>query len=74
MSLKKFGSRTFWSTKIMTTIKLVPKSLVKIGVVTAEILLIWTNIFARTYVAWKNDTVTVGSLNQVGLVIVCAKF
>ena len=39
--LKKFGPRTFWPTKIE---KLGPKSLVKIGPVTAEILLIWTNV------------------------------
>ena len=34
------------------------ESLVKIGPVTAEILLIWTNV-ARTNVAWTNVTVTV---------------
>ena len=43
--------------------KLVPeaflKSLVKIEPVTAEILLIWTNV-ARTNVAWTNVTGTVG--------------
>ena len=36
-----------------------PKRLVTIGSVTAEILLIWTNV-ARTNVAWTNVTVTVG--------------
>ena len=39
--------------------KLGPKSLVQIGPVTAEILLIWTNL-ARTNVAWTNVTVTFG--------------
>ena len=39
--------------------KLDPKSSVKIGLVTPEILLIWTNV-ARTYVAWTNLTMTVG--------------
>ena len=47
--------------------------MVKIGSVTAEIFLIWTYV-ARTNVAWTNVTVTVGGLNQVGLVSVCAKF
>ena len=56
--LKKFCPRTFWSTKIMTPKKLGPKSLVKIGPVTAEILLIWTNV-TRAYVARKNVTITV---------------
>ena len=36
-----------------------PKSLVKIGAVTGEKLMIWTNV-ARAYVAWTNVTVTVG--------------
>ena len=53
LGLKKFCPRTFWSTKIVG-----PKSLVKIGPVTTEILLIWTNV-ARAYVAWKNVTMTV---------------
>ena len=35
-----------------------PKSLVNIGSVTAEILLIWTNV-TRTNVVWPNVTVTV---------------
>ena len=39
-----FGPRTFWPTKIMNPKNLGPKSLVKIGPVTAEILLIWTNV------------------------------
>ena len=48
-------------------------SLVKIRSVTAEIFLIWTNV-ARTNVDWTSVTMTVGLLNQVGLVSVCAKF
>ena len=44
MFLKKFGP-TFWSTKIMTLQKMGPKSLVKVGPVAAEILLIRTNVF-----------------------------
>ena len=59
MSLEKFCPRAFWSTKIMTTKKLGPKNLVKIGPVTAEILLIWTNVI-RAYDAWTNITITVG--------------
>ena len=55
---KEDGPKTFCSTKIMTPCKLGPKSLVKIGPVTAEILLIWTN-FARVYVAWTNVIMTV---------------
>ena len=47
-------------------------NLVKIWSVTAEIFLIWTNV-ARTNVAWTNVTVTLGYLNQVGLVSICAK-
>ena len=47
--LKKFGPRTFWPTKFMNPKKLGPKSLVKIGQVIVEILLIWTNV-ARAYV------------------------
>ena len=49
LGLKKFCPRTFWPTKIRNPKKLGPKSLVKIGPVTAEILLIWTNV-ARTNV------------------------
>ena len=48
----------------MTPKKLGPKSLVKIGPVTAEILLIWTNV-TRAYVARTNVTITVGILNRV---------
>ena len=40
--------------------KLGPKSLVKIGSVTAEILLIWTNV-TKTNVTWTNVKVTVGN-------------
>ena len=43
--------------KIKSTEKLDPKTLVKIGSVTAEIMLIWTNV-AKTYVTWTNVTVT----------------
>ena len=45
----------------------------KIGSVRAEIFLIWTNV-AKTNVAWTNVTVTVGKMNQVGIVSVCTKF
>ena len=37
----------------------VNKSFIKIGSVTAEIFLIWTNV-ARTNVTWTNVTLTVG--------------
>ena len=43
----------------MTPKKLGPKSLVKIGPVTAEILLKWTNV-TRVYVPRTNVTMTVG--------------
>ena len=43
----------------MTPKILGPTSLVKIGPVTAEILLIWTNV-TRAYVAGTNVTITVG--------------
>ena len=61
---KKFGSKEIWSKKILVhknydPKKLGPKCLVKIGPVTAEILLIWTNV-ARAYVAWTKVTMTVG--------------
>ena len=56
MGLKKFDLRILWSTKIIT---MNPKSFVKIGPVTAEILPIWTNV-ARIYVALTNVTITVG--------------
>ena len=49
-----FGSKKVWFEKILGQ-----KSLVKIGSVTAEILLIWTNE-ATSNVAWTNVTVTVG--------------
>ena len=39
--------------------KLGPKDLVKIGPITAEILLTWTNV-TKAYVAWTNVTITVG--------------
>ena len=55
---KIFRSKEVWSTKIRAPKKFGPKSLVKIeSVVTAEILLLWTNV-AMTYVAWTNVTVT----------------
>ena len=55
---KKFDPNKVWSTKITALKKLVPKSLVNIGPVTADILLIWT------HVAWKNVTMTVGSVKD----------
>ena len=56
---KKFlGPKRMWSTKIKAP-KIVSKYLVKIGSVTVEILLIWTNV-PRTYVALSNVTITVG--------------
>ena len=54
-SEKDFWFEKFWSTEIKALKKLGPKSLVKVGSVTVEILLIWTNV-ARTYVAWTNVT------------------
>ena len=59
LCLEMFCPRTFWSTKIMPPKRLGPKSLVKIGLVTAEILLIWTNV-TRAYDARTNVTITVG--------------
>ena len=50
LGLKKFGPRTFWSTKIMTPKKCVLEILVKIGPLVAEIFLIWT-IVTRAYIA-----------------------
>ena len=44
LGLKKFGPKTFWSTKIMNPKKLGPNSLVQIRPVTVDILLIWTNV------------------------------
>ena len=58
MCLIKFGPRRFKSTKIMPPKKWSPKSLVKIGPVTAEILVIWTNV-SRAYVALINATMSV---------------
>ena len=56
----KFGARIFESTKIILAKKWVPLSLIKIGPVTAEILVIWT-IVTRIYVAWANFvTIIVG--------------
>ena len=45
---KKFDPNKFWSTKITAPKKLLPKSLVNIWPVTAEILLLWTDV------AWTN--------------------
>ena len=61
---EKNGSLKVWSNNIFVhknydPQKLGTKSLVKIGPVTAEILLIWTNA-ARAHVAWTNVTITVG--------------
>ena len=47
------GQKEFWPTKIEAPKKLGAKSLVKIGLVAAEILLIWTYV-PRTNVAWTN--------------------
>ena len=52
MGLKNFGPRTFWPPKIINPKKLGPKSVVKIGPVTAKILLIWANV-TRAYVAGR---------------------
>ena len=40
-----------------------PKSLVKIGLVTDEILLIWTNVVSAN-VVWTNVTGTVGNFSR----------
>ena len=58
-SEKDFWFKKFWSTEIKALKKLGPKSFVKVGSVTAEILLIWTNV-ARTYVSWTNVTKIAG--------------
>ena len=50
---KKIGQQQFSPQKMS------PKSLVKIESVTADILLLLTNV-TRTYVAWTNVSVTVG--------------
>ena len=52
-----------WSTKIEAQ-KFGPKSLVKIGSVTAEILLTLTNV-ARAYGAWTNISMTVGMCQKM---------
>ena len=51
---KKFGSKKISPKKIKAPKKLGPKFFVKIGSVTTEIFLIWTNA------AWTNVTVTFG--------------
>ena len=51
------GQKEFWPTKIEAPKNLGPKSLVKIGSVRSEILLIWTNV-PRRNVAWTNVMVT----------------
>ena len=53
MSPKIFRSKKFCCKKLCQ------KILVKMGSVTADIFLIWTNV-ARRNVAWTNVTVTVG--------------
>ena len=69
-SKKTFGSKNiwvnrslvpknFWSTQIKAPKKLSPKSFVKMGSVTAQILLICAKI-VRTYVFWTNFIMTVG--------------
>ena len=60
--IKKFGPKTFWSTKIMTPKKLGQKCLVKIRPITVEILMIWANV-ARAYVALTNVTIWTWSKN-----------
>ena len=54
---KVVGQKEFLPTKIEAPKKLGPKSLVKIGSVKSEILLIWTNV-PRRNVAWTNVMVT----------------
>ena len=54
-SPKNFGFKTNFASNEIAG----PKSLVKIGAVTGEKLMIWTNV-ARAYVAWTNVTVKVG--------------
>ena len=55
---KKFGAKKIWFKKLILQ-KLGPKSLVRIGSVTTEIFLIWTNV-ARTNIGWTNIIMTVG--------------
>ena len=59
LCLEKVLSKNILVHKNYDSKKLGPKSLVKIGPVTAEILLIWTNV-TRAYVARTNVTITVG--------------
>ena len=56
--IKKFGLKSFWSTRTMTQKELGPNSLVKIDRVIAEILLIWINV-TRAYFAWTNVIMSV---------------
>ena len=63
-NIKSNGPKNFWVKKIFGSKKFWPpkfgsKSLVKRRSVTAEIMLIWTNV-ARTYVALANVAITVG--------------
>ena len=58
LGLKKFGPKKCGLQRLRPP-KVVSKYLVKIGSVTVEILLIWTNV-PRTYVALSNVTITVG--------------
>ena len=66
MVQKNFGPTKIWGLKICFVKKTYVLEKIlgqhffgKIGSVTAEILLKWTNV-ARTYVAWTNVTLTVG--------------
>ena len=72
LGLKKCVPKMFWSIKTMTPKKLGPKDLVKIGPVTAEILLILTNT-ARAYFALTNVIMTVASFKH-GPKILSLKF
>ena len=47
---KILGLKIFWSIKMNAPKKLGPNSFMKIGLVTAKILLVWANV-TRTYVA-----------------------
>ena len=60
---KVFGPKYFGTQKVCVK-QLGPKSLVKIGSVTAEIFLIWTNV-ARINVVWTDFSVTVGICSRV---------
>ena len=57
--IKIFGVQNNFGHKNEGPKKIGSKSLVKIRSVTTEIFMIWTNV-ARTYITWKNVTVTVG--------------